>query len=176
MVNQQLIDYINNARESGMDDEGIKSELLNAGWQEADVIAALNPNPNNSAGATPPPPGSGATPPPPGSSAPESNAGSAQHNTGMAIISYLGILVLIPLVTDAKNDPYVNFHIKQGLALLIAGVIAGIVGIVPIIGWFLFPFLMVAMLIFTVWGIINAATGKMKELPIVGKLAHNFHF
>lgn len=37
----------------------------------------------------------------------------------LAVISYLGILCLVPLLTK-KDDKFTQFHAKQGLALLIA--------------------------------------------------------
>ena len=41
MVNQQLSDYISQARKSGMGDDGIREGLLQSGWQPADVEEAF---------------------------------------------------------------------------------------------------------------------------------------
>ena len=92
---------------------------------------------------------------------------SGQKNIGMAVLCYLGILVLVPLLTEAKNDPFVKFHIKQGLVLLILDVIASIVAWIPFIGWILW------LLIFILWiiGIVNAAGGKQTPLPVIGQYA-----
>ena len=76
--------------------------------------------------------------------------------TLMAVLCYFGILVLIPLLTDSKNDPFVKFHIKQGLVLLLAGIIVGLLRQVPIIGWLL----SIVILVLFIIGIINAARGK----------------
>jgi uncharacterized membrane protein len=111
---------------------------------------------------TPPP--SQTTPPPP--------TGSGHPNTGMAILAYLGILLIIPFLTEAKNDPFVKFHIKQGLVLLIIDVVGSFIFWVPIIGWLLW----LGVIVLVVMGIMNAAAGKQKELPIIGKFASNFHF
>jgi uncharacterized membrane protein len=110
----------------------------------------------------PPPPNPGPTP--------------QQANTGMAIISYLGLLVLIPLLTEAKNDPFVKFHIKQGLIVLIGLVLASFIMAIPVLGWFLGPLLWLVSIVLMVIGIMNAANGKQVELPVVGKFASNFHF
>jgi uncharacterized membrane protein len=88
-------------------------------------------------------------------------------NTLMAILCYFWILVLIPWLTDAKNDPFVKFHIKQGLVLLIANIICSFIIRVPVIGWLLGIILFVLFVI----GIINAATGKQTPLPIIGQFA-----
>ena len=42
----------------------------------------------------------------------------------LGILSYLGILVLIPYLSEKKNK-YVIFHAKQGISLLIAEIIVG---------------------------------------------------
>lgn len=88
----------------------------------------------------------------------------------MALLSYLGILVLVPLLA-AKEDEFAQYHAKQGLVLLIAGVIGMFVGAVPIIGWLLAPFITLAWLIFAILGIVNVVGNKKKELPILGQYA-----
>lgn len=88
-------------------------------------------------------------------------------NTGMAILAY--ILFFIPLLTDAKNDSFVKYHIKQGLLLFILWVACWIIAIVPFVGRVISPILSIFGVILMVIGIINASQGKEKELPIIGK-------
>jgi uncharacterized membrane protein len=88
----------------------------------------------------------------------------------MAILCYLGILVIIPILT-AKEDEFVKFHIKQGLVLLIAFIISGALSRVPIVGWLFWLATVVLMII----GIVNAASNQKKELPIIGHFGNNFH-
>lgn len=45
-----------------------------------------------------------------------------ESNKVMAVLSYLGILVLIPLL-GAKNSPFARFHTNQGLILCIATIL-----------------------------------------------------
>lgn len=99
----------------------------------------------------------------------------ASGNTGMAIIAYLGILVIIPLVTS-KDDPFVKFHSKQGLVLLITWVIANFLWAIPVLGWFASPIINLGCFILMIVGIINAAGGQTKELPIIGQFARSFNF
>ena len=102
-------------------------------------------------------------------------------NKAMAILSYFGLLVLIPLLA-AKNSRFARFHANQGLILLIAEVV-GTVGrsilsmvlkYIPYIGGMLSGLvsfvISAALLALAVIGIINAAQGKAKELPVIGKL------
>ena len=70
----------------------------------------------------PPPPGGSytpPTPPPPGAAAPGGD------RTIMVVLSYLWILALIPLLTK-KDDPEVQWHAKNGLALVGAEIVVWI--------------------------------------------------
>ncbi len=92
----------------------------------------------------------------------------------VAVLSYIGILCLIPLLT-AKEDEFAQFHAKQGLVLLIAGVIGMVIGAVPVIGWLLAPFITLAWLIFSIIGIINVVKKEKKELPLIGQYAQKIN-
>ena len=76
----------------------------------------------------------------PAPEASESGGGDSdvQQNKGMAALSYLGILCLILLLAK-RDSKFAQFHAKQGLVLLIAEVIlgfaAGLLAIIPVIGW-----------------------------------------
>lgn len=109
--------------------------------------------------------------------APKTTGG--EKNVGMAVLCYIWILVIVPLLTDAKNDPFVKFHVKQGLVFLIASIIAGvadmILAVVPIIGWLLIMVIWVSLFIIWIMGIINAVNGQEKELPIIGKYGAKFN-
>jgi len=95
-------------------------------------------------------------------------------NTGMAIVAY--ILFFIPLLTDAKNDPFVKYHVKQGLVLFICWIVAGIISSLPVFGWMVSPILSLAALILLIVGIMNAANGKETPLPLIGQFASQFKF
>jgi len=41
-----------------------------------------------------------------------------KKNTGMAVVAYF--IFFLPLLTEAKKDPFVKYHVRQGLGLLIA--------------------------------------------------------
>ena len=103
-----------------------------------------------------------------------------EGNKLMAVLSYLGILVLIPILA-AKDSAFAKFHATQGLNLLIVSVawsiVSGIIGaILGAIGvtfltvlWSIITWLVSIVIFLTmVIGIINAAQGKAKELPIIG--------
>lgn len=93
----------------------------------------------------------------------------------MGVLCYLGILVLIPLLTDSKNDPFVKFHIKQGLTLLIFSIIVSVIGAVPVIGWTIAGIGSLFTLVLLIMGIINVVNGVEKPLPVIGQYADKFN-
>jgi len=101
--------------------------------------------------------------------APRPAPSGGKKNVGMAVLCYLGILVLIPLLTEAKNDPFVKFHIKQGLVLLIFEVILSVAAAIPIVGWIVGSVGWIISLVLFIMGLVNAIGGVEKELPIIGK-------
>jgi len=105
----------------------------------------------------------------------EVDAQDAEKNKGMAVVAY--ILFFIPLFTDAKDSPFVKFHMKQSIILLlfcVVGTIASSILAFVLIGFLLGPLVSLATLILFIIGIINALNGKMKELPYIGQLAERF--
>ena len=105
----------------------------------------------------------------------EYDAQDIRNNKAMAILAYLSWLVLIPLFA-AKESKFARFHCNQGIVLAVAEIIAVIVLSIldglPLIGWIFSiagSLLGLVCLLFAVLGIINAANGKAKELPIIGK-------
>ena len=123
--------------------------------------------------------------------APRAGSKDAESNKGMAIISYIGILFIIPLLTgDYKKSPFLRFHTNQGFVLFLTAVALWIVwsiiwaiairgiyrGIYYSYSWGAWGFmgtlswiLWLAIAALCVIGIINAASGKMKPLPLIGK-------
>ncbi|HBH96008.1 MAG TPA: hypothetical protein DDX91_09655 [Ruminococcaceae bacterium] len=95
------------------------------------------------------------------------------QNKGMSVLSYFGFLFLVPLLA-APNSAYARFHVNQGIVLFIADVIFGIVGgiltLIPFVGGILSGVLGLAILVLVIMGIVNAAQGKAKELPVIGKI------
>ncbi|MBC8102258.1 MAG: hypothetical protein H7Z41_06700 [Cytophagales bacterium] len=90
-----------------------------------------------------------------------------EKNKVMAIIAYLGILFVVPLLA-AKESPFAMYHANQGLMLFLFGVVVGVIGIIPFVGWVVAIAGVIAQLVFLVMGILNAANGQMKPLPLIG--------
>lgn len=104
--------------------------------------------------------------------APQASPEDAEKNKVMAIVGYIiPLLFFIPLVTEeGKKSPFAKFHANQQLNLLLAVVIVNIVGgIIPFLGWFIIlPLGTIFLIVIAIMGIMNAAKGVMKELPLIG--------
>lgn len=102
-----------------------------------------------------------------------SNQSPKQQNIAMAVLAYIGPLVVVSYLT-AKDDSFVKFHIKQGLVLFTAEVVLSFTkSMFWSFGmfWVLINF---AISVLVIIGIINAIQGKEIELPIVGEFAKYF--
>ena len=88
----------------------------------------------------------------------------------IAILSYLGILFLIPLLA-AKESSFAQFHARQGLVLFIAQMATLLIAWIPILGWIAGFVLWIIWFVFAIIGIINVLGGKQKPLPWIGKFA-----
>lgn len=97
-----------------------------------------------------------------------------EENKIIAALSYLGLLVLIPLLVK-RDSPFCQFHGKQGLVLLIAWVIIGFVAVIPIIGWITGALGSIFLLVLLITGIANAINGQAKELPVIGQFGDKFN-
>ena len=94
-----------------------------------------------------------------------------QDNKVMALLAYLGFLFLIPLLA-APNSRFARYHANQGLVLFIfntiASIIAGATCLIPFVGWIIGGILGIFELVLMILGIVNAANGQAKQLPLIG--------
>lgn len=120
------------------------------------------------------------TPPPPPAAEPAPPSGGGSNNTLMLVLSYLGILALIPLLVE-KDDAEVQWHAKHGIVLLVMWVAIGIaftiLANVPVLGCLaLIVSLIVPMvaLIVHIICIVKAVNGQRFLIPGVSQYADKF--
>jgi len=103
-----------------------------------------------------------------------------EQNKVMAVLAYLGPLVLVPILT-AKDSKFAKFHANQGLVLFICSIVYWIAlmfisfvlySISDYLGIFvhILRLLNIAFLVLAILGIVNAINGQAKELPVIGKI------
>lgn len=100
-------------------------------------------------------------------------------NKAFSVLAYIGILVLVPIFA-CKNSPFARFHSNQGLVLfileiicgIICGIITGVFSVIHLgfIGSIINLIINACLFALIIMGIVYAAQGKAKELPIIGKI------
>ena len=109
----------------------------------------------------------------------------ANRHHAVATLSYLAFLVLIPLIF-ARRSHYARFHANQGLVLtliyaayaLITRIFVkfldllfgGVYAAIPMTMSGIFNLGSIFFLILLVIGLGNAANGRAKELPLIGRI------
>jgi uncharacterized membrane protein len=94
-----------------------------------------------------------------------------QDDTLMGVLCYLGPLVIIPYLTSLDN-PFVKFHVKQGIVLFGVEVIIYLLGTMFLFG--LYPIIMLlnlGTLVLAIMGIIHVVGKKEVALPLIGQYA-----
>lgn len=107
-----------------------------------------------------------------------------EKNKVLCAVSYISILFFLPLVACPESR-FGKFHANQALILLIASLIIGTAGGIVTQVWWVLPFIpdfikhvTGSLLSFIFWaaptagmifGIVSAAQGKARELPLIGK-------
>lgn len=86
--------------------------------------------------------------------------------TILAALSYLNVLVIIPLIFS-KNRPFVSFHVKQGMVLLAFFALSIFTLYLPAVPYLFALFYAICIIV----GIINIIRGGEKHLPLIGRLA-----
>ncbi len=124
----------------------------------ADKVAALNDTPDTTA---------------------DYDREDINKNRAMAILAYIGPLVFIPMFA-AKNSKFARFHVNQGFLLFL--VWASLSVLSTFFNLIYLPRFLDVLIQLSLWavsipatvinviGIVNAARGKAKELPIIGKI------
>jgi len=137
--------------------------------------------PNN----TPPPPHPPAAPAPPSEPAAPQTGGVSDNRSIMIVLSYLGLLALIPLLVE-KDDSEVQWHAKHGLVLVVFEVVVFIClqVIVMLLGavsgglgcifGLLVPIFFIAVLIVHILCIVKGLNGQRFMIPSISEFADRF--
>ncbi len=87
-------------------------------------------------------------------------------NKGIAVLSYVWILCLVPLL-GKRDSEFAQFHAKQGLVLFVIEIVASLFIWFPIFG----QLLMLILLVVAVMGIIKTLNGEWWEIPVIHDLS-----
>jgi len=103
------------------------------------------------------------------------DAKDIEDNKTMAALAYF--IFFLPLITSSKNSKFAKEHAKQSLILLIASfTISVILGIIPILGWFLLLIFPIVVFVVYIVAFVKAIQGEFWEVPVVGQYRRWFKF
>ena len=102
-----------------------------------------------------------------------------QANHGISVLGYFGILMLIPILVR-PDSRFVKFHCNQGLVIFLLELALEVVrrinhllyipvfrGLISFACWAM----SIALFVFSIMGIVNAAKGRAKEIPVIGSIS-----
>ncbi len=84
----------------------------------------------------------------------------------LGLISYLGILCVIPIILKSKSG-FIRFHARQGLVLFIAEIVFTLIWIIPFIGWFIGFIGWIICFVFSLTGLVKAIAGQEWKMPVL---------
>jgi uncharacterized membrane protein len=105
---------------------------------------------------------------------PEATAQSGLSDNAAGALAYVAIIpaVIFLIVEPYNRNSYIRFHSWQSIFLCVAAIAIHLVlGMVPIIGWILVPFVSLAFLVLWIILILKALKGERFKLPVIGDLA-----
>lgn len=83
------------------------------------------------------------------------------------ILAYITPIGLILAFVAGDRDKS-RFHLNQALVIWLAGIVFGVIGIIPVVGGIIGGIGGVVCLIFAILGIIGAVKGEESPLPFIG--------
>lgn len=100
------------------------------------------------------------------------HAGLSDNAAGaLAYATFIPAIIFL-IVEPYNRNSYVRFHSWQSIFLGIAAIALDLIlGAIPVIGWVIIPFFLVAFLVLWVFMLIKAINGVRYKLPVIGDLA-----
>ncbi|HTY86767.1 MAG TPA: DUF4870 domain-containing protein [Candidatus Acidoferrum sp.] len=110
--------------------------------------------------------------PPPAPSTP-TTGGDDKVVAIIAYITLIGFIVAI-IIHMNKKTKLGAFHLRQMLGFILTGIVLAFCQVVlvfiPILGWLCILALWASMLVLWILGLVAAASGQLKPMPVVGPL------
>lgn len=95
----------------------------------------------------------------------------AKKNSGVATLSYLGILFIVPLFGN-RDSKFAQFHAKQGIVLFGLEIIAFTFSWFPVIG----QLTVLALILISIMGVIKTYNEEWWEIPFIYDLSKKIKF
>ena len=98
----------------------------------------------------------------------QTNSSNSQLIAIVSYLTFIGWVIAFVLYQNDKSELAI-FHIRQTLGIYLLGIVGMLFLWIPVIGWILS--IILPLFIFVLWiiGLINAAQGETKPVPLVGE-------
>lgn len=104
------------------------------------------------------------------------NPPQANQDKTVAIVCYITLIgwIIALVLHSNKKTSLGAYHLRQTLGLMLLAIASFILGfplaMIPVLGWLIGLVLNIGLLVFWIMGLISAANGEEKPMPIVGDL------
>ena len=108
--------------------------------------------------------------PPPASPAPATPAAATEDRT-VAILAYITIIgfIIAIVMHSSKKTALGAYHLRQCLGLFITWLVGSVLMVIPVLGWIIFPLVMIGGFVLWIMGLIAAINGQQKPMPVAGE-------
>ena len=90
---------------------------------------------------------------------------NSKRNAILSYVTWIGWIFVY--LTRNRKDQLVRRHLNQALVLNIAGIAAGVIAIIPLVGTIAGGILEIVVWVLDIMGIIRAASWSMEPLPFI---------
>ena len=101
-------------------------------------------------------------------------AQSGLSDNAAGALAYVTIIpaIIFLIVEPYNKNAYIRFHAWQSIFMGIAAFAIDIVlSVIPVIGWIILPFFMLAFFVVWLLVLLKASKGQRFVLPVIGKFA-----
>ena len=98
----------------------------------------------------------------------QSNSTNPQLIAIVSYLTFIGWIIAFVLYQNDKSELAI-FHIRQTLGIYLMGIVGMLFLWIPLIGWILSILLPIFIFVLWIIGLINAAQGETKPVPLVGE-------
>ena len=100
----------------------------------------------------------------------QSNSTNPQLIAIVSYLTFIGWIIAFVLYQNNKSELAI-FHIRQTLGIYLMGIVGMLFLWIPLIGWILSILLPIFIFVLWIIGLINAAQGETKPVPLVGEFS-----
>jgi uncharacterized membrane protein len=89
----------------------------------------------------------------------------------VAILAYLTIIGFIVAIFMYQNQKTQlgAFHLRQVLGIVVTSLAGAVCGVVPILGWIVWFFVVIGLFVLWLLGLLSAIRGDMRPVPLLGE-------